>query len=541
MASISNIVAHRILDSNGQWTIEAVVMLDDGTRTTSAVPSGHLVGKHEAKLVAPEKAIESINNQISPTLRGTDPSDQDSIDNTLIKLDQTGDKSRLGANTMLAVSLACFKAAALTQKIEPFQYINEIYQFKKPTLEEFPTPLINLINGGAHASNNLEFQSFMVSPATYISYSKSLEQGVQVYHKLKEILVYKNLKIDVGEEGGFAPSGLDTEQACHYVVQAILESGIKAGTDMFLAIDVAASTFYDAPNYQTRGVIGTISPNQLREVYINLVRNFPILYLEDPFAEDSWEDWSTLRSNIGGSVEIISDDLTVSNQERLKNAVKKSCITGVIIKTNQIGTITETIDLIRQAQKENLTIVISHRGGETAEDSFIADLAVGVGANYIKAGAPARGERTIKYNRLLEIENILMQNNPVPVAVNLDITQKGKIMDNTETPVITQTSTPVVDPLAATPATVATPPTVVIPEVEPSPAIPLTPDAAVNPVVTEVVEPITANPVITQAAPAAATPTPAVEPVIMPTIQETPPIAVAPITPDQVVVPQPPA
>lgn len=475
MPAISNVDAHKILDSNGEWTIQAVVTLADGTRALAAVPSGHSVGKHEAKLVTPEQAIENITTLISPHIKEMEVSAQDDIDRKLLEMDRTTDKAKLGANTILAVSLACFKAAAAHQKVELFQYINEVYQFTKPTLEEFPTPLINLINGGAHASNNLEFQSFMVSPATFMPYSKSLELGTKVYHKLKEILIYKNLKIDVGEEGGFAPSGLDTDQACHFIVESILESGIKPGTEMFLAIDVASNGFFNSPNYQTRGVLGAISPDQLREVYVNLVRNFPILYLEDPFAEDAWEDWTALKAQIGNSVEIVGDDLTVTNPQRLTTAIKKSCITGIIIKTNQIGTLTETIDVVRKAQQNNLTVVISHRSGETAEDSFIADLAVGVGANYIKAGAPARGERTVKYNRLLEIESLLLQNNPIHVAVNLETNQKGIIMEN---PITTPLEPTIPNPIGSSLQPTPTQPN---PEAIPQPTLPPTPQMEPQP------------------------------------------------------------
>ena len=464
MPKISNISAHKILDSNGEWTIETTLTLDDGTRARASVPSGHSVGKHEAKLLPPEQAIETINTEIFSALQGVEVGDQRVIDDKLIRLDGTKDKSRLGANSILSVSIASFKASAQNLNVGFYQHLNNTYGFEKPTMETFPTPLINLINGGAHASNNLEFQSFMLSPATFMNYSKSLEIGIQVYHKLKEILIYKNLKIDVGEEGGFSPSGVDVEQTCHFIVEAILESAIKAGTEMFLAIDVAASTFYKAPSYQTRGVLGAITADQLRENYINLARNFPILYLEDPFAEDSWDDWVSLKNAIGGSVEIVGDDLTVTNPERLDQAIDKKCITGVIIKTNQIGTLSESIEVIKKAQANHLTVVISHRSGETAEDSFMSDLAVGVGANYIKAGAPARGERTVKYNRLLEIESLLYQSQPPTVPV---------MIKNPEEPILSQEPLP--NPTSEgtrLSSQTPTPPAIFTPSIEPKVPLP---------------------------------------------------------------------
>ena len=459
MAAISSLSAHKILDSNGEWTIQALVTLDNGIQARASVPSGRSVGKYEAKLVSPDAAIDKINTTIAPALNGAEITNQQHIDTTLLELDGTPDKTNLGANAILAVSLSAIKAAAMSEGVEMYAYINQQYGFAPITVEQFPTPLLNLINGGAHASNNLEFQSFMIAPATYMDYTKSIEMGVMVYHKLKEILLHKNLKIDVGEEGGFAPNGVDIEQTCHHIVEAIIESGIKAGTEMFLAIDVAASTFYNPPNYQTRGVLGAISPEQLHELYVGLVRNFPILYLEDPFAEDSWDDWASLKKAIGGSVEIVGDDITVTNKKRLEQAVQKQCITGVIIKPNQIGTFSETIDVIKQAQEEKLTVVMSHRSGETAEDTFLADLAVGVGAHYIKAGAPARGERTVKYNRLLAIEQQLKTGAPVAPTTPAQQTVAATAPTQTITPTPeehTMTQEQTVPDLIQTPTT-ATP------------------------------------------------------------------------------------
>ncbi len=535
MALIKNITAQKILDSNGHWTILTTIILDNGVLGHASVPSGHSVGKYEAKLVSPDAAIEKINNQLAEVFIGQDVSEQKQIDHQLISLDNTTDKSNLGANTILSVSLASFQAAANVQRMHLFDYLNQYYEFAIPTIDNFPTPLLNLINGGAHASNNLEFQSFMVSPASYLEYRQSLELGVTVYHKLKEILLYKNLNVDVGEEGGFAPMGLDVEQTCRYIVQAIIDSQIKAGTEMFLAIDVAASTFYNPPNYQTRGVLGAISAEQLRDLYVNLTRNYPILYLEDPFAEDAWTDWVELKKVIGNSVEIIGDDLTVTNPTRVEQAIQSKCISGVIIKTNQIGTLTEAVNVIKQAKENNLTVVMSHRSGETAEDTFIADLAVGAGANYIKAGAPARGERTSKYNRLLEIEMLIRNKNNIIRPNSLQSEGDTKMIDNTPiNPFINPTGeanppapveptpdgTPVTTsaPPATTPYAPAAPtPSISTPAAPPVSAEPSVPNTPVEPIPTGT-EPISMPPEL----PVGPSETPISKPVIPTTPSDTP-------------------
>lgn len=408
MPTIEELKAYKILESSGKWTISTEVTLSDGTRAFSAIPLGASVGKHEAKLVETDYGIQSINYLIKSQFIGKDAGDQTAVDSLLKEIDGTEDKSKLGANTILSVSLAIFKAAALFLKEPLYQHISEYFGFPQPTIRRFPTPLLNLLNGGISANNDLDYQSFMIAPGTFLPYSKGLQMGVKVYHKLKDLLSEKSFNIAVGQEGGFAPNGLDSYRACQYIVEAMKECSIRPGAEMFLAIDVAASTFYTAPNYQSKGTLKNISAKELAQDYISLSQSFPIIYLEDPFAEDAWGDWTNLKERLGETVNIVGDDLTVTNRKRVEKALENEAITALIIKPDQIGTLSETIDVIKLAQENNLTVVISHRSGETAEDSFIADLAVGVGATYIKAGAPARGERTAKYNRLLQVENELI-------------------------------------------------------------------------------------------------------------------------------------
>lgn len=408
MPAITDLSANKILESSGKWTISTKVTLSDNTVALASVPLGASVGKHEAKLVEPDYGISVINSRIREVLINKEATNQRAIDKLLIDLDGTEDKSNLGANTLLPVSLAVFRAAALSSGKPLYRYISEYFDFPPPSLKRFPTSLLNLLNGGTQSNNDLDFQSFMVTPGTFLPYSRGLQMGVRVYHKLKEILSSKGFNVAVGEEGGFAPNGLDTYKGCHFIVEAIKECSIRPGAEMFLAIDVAASTFYIAPNYQSKGTLKNIGPKELTEEYTRISKSFPLIYLEDPFAEDAWDDWANITAQLGRSANIVGDDLTVTNLKRVKEAIERGAITAIVVKPDQVGTLSETLDVIKMAQENKLTIVISHRSGETAEDTFISDLAVGVGANYIKAGAPARGERTSKYNRLLQIENELL-------------------------------------------------------------------------------------------------------------------------------------
>ncbi|OGC59329.1 hypothetical protein A3A70_02710 [candidate division WWE3 bacterium RIFCSPLOWO2_01_FULL_42_11] len=410
MPIIRDIEAQPILDSNGNWTTFTTIHADNGMKGFASVPTGHSVGPFDAKLVGYQKAVELVNTKIAPILKGHDIFDQSGIDSALISLDGTNNKAVLGADTILSVSIAAFNTAAKCKNLEVYKYLQMYFGFPELSLTNFPTPLPNLINGGEHATNTLKFQSFMLAPASFIPYPDALGMSVETYHQLQSLLKQNNLSADVGEEGGFSPQGIDPENACHYIIEAITKVGHKPGQDIFLAIDVSANAFFSNGLYNVGGVLGSIDSQAMIETYVKLTRAYPILYLEDPLSSSSLEAWTNLVASVGNGVEIVGDDLTATQGERVKNAASSKSITGVNIKLNQIGTLSETIDVIKLAKDQNLTVVISHRSGDTAEDVFIADLAVGCGAQYVKSGAPARGERTAKYNRLLdiyhEIENL---------------------------------------------------------------------------------------------------------------------------------------
>ncbi len=405
MSAIKSITATKVLDSRSDWTVQVTLTLDDGTQGTAAVPSGASVGAHEAKLVEPEQAIKNIEEKIAPALINSDPGEQKKIDSAIIELDGTEDKSNLGGNTLLAVSLAACTAAAAQQKIPLYKYIRQIYK-PEMTTWRLPTPLFNLINGGAHAQNNLDIQEFMVTPATHVAYSKGLEMGDKIYDRLKELLTERGFSTALGDEGGFAPQGLTTKSALTFLQKATTDSELVPGRDIYYALDVAANSLTSQQYYKFEGAGYTFSAKEIAEFYRELVSKYPIIYLEDPLNEDSWKDWSSLVENIGEKTEIIGDDFTVTNIKRVKKAVEEKAVTGVIIKPNQIGTLSEALKVADYAEKNNLVTCVSHRSGETAS-TFIADFAVGINSLYIKTGAPARGERVAKYNRLLQIEKEL--------------------------------------------------------------------------------------------------------------------------------------
>lgn len=407
MASIKSITATKILDSRSDWTIQVTITLDDGSQGTAAVPAGASVGAYEAKLVEPEEAIKNIEEKIEPALIGTEATKQEKIDQTMLELDGTEDKTKLGGNSLLAVSLASSVAAAASQKIPLYKYIRILYNPEKKGWR-LPTPLFNLINGGAHAENNLDIQEFMVTPATHVPYSEGIEMGDKIYDQLKNLLTERGFSTALGDEGGFAPQGLTTQSALNFLKKATTDSNLVPGKDIYYALDVAANALTANQYYKFKAAGYTFSSKEIVAFYQELVTEYPIIYLEDPLNEDSWKDWAVLIEAVGDKTEIIGDDLTVTNTERVKKAVEEKAITGLIIKPNQIGTLTEALEVARYAEKNNLVTSVSHRSGETS-DPFIADLAVGIGSLYIKTGAPARGERVAKYNRLLQIEKELKQ------------------------------------------------------------------------------------------------------------------------------------
>lgn len=407
---ISQIWAREILDSRGNPTVEAEVYLEDGTYGVAAVPSGASTGTFEAAELRDgddryngkgvQKAVENIIEEIADELVGYDALDQRTIDEVMIELDGTENKSRLGANAILAVSLATAKAAANYLGIPLFQYLGGIQA------RYLPVPLMNILNGGKHADNNVDIQEFMIAPAGASTFSEALRIGAEVYHSLKKVLSESGLSTSVGDEGGFAPNLSSNEEAIEYLMRAIEAAGYEPGVDVFLALDVAASELYENGLYVLKSENLKLSSDELIEYYTKLVEKYPIVSIEDGMHEEDWEGWKELTEALGSDIQIVGDDLFVTNIMRLERGIEEDIANAILIKLNQIGTLTETLETIELAQMYGYNWIISHRSGET-EDSTIAHLAVGTNANQIKTGAPARSERVAKYNELLRIEEIL--------------------------------------------------------------------------------------------------------------------------------------
>lgn len=411
---ITLIRGNEIFDSRGYPTIEVEVYTEGGVVSRAGVPSGASTGEREAIELRDgdkkyfdgkgvSRAINNINKLINDALVGEFILDQGRIDQKLIEIDGTKNKRRLGANAIVGVSMAVAKCAADSLGIELFRYIGGI---KANTL---PIPMFNLINGGKHAENTLDFQEFMVVPLGAKSFREALVMGSSIFHKLKEILKQKGYSTGLGDEGGFAPSLKSHKEALDLLVMSIERAGWKPGVDCFISLDIAASTLWD--KVKRKYVLkhsnnGMKSTDGMIKLYGEYIKKYPILSIEDPLSEEDWEGWQYMYKEYGDEIIIIGDDLVVTNPEIIEKAIEKSCINGVIIKLNQIGTVTEAMEAVRVSQLNGLYCVVSHRSGETT-DTFISDFAVGVGAHFIKTGAPSRGERMAKYNRLLAIENIL--------------------------------------------------------------------------------------------------------------------------------------
>lgn len=412
MAKIKKITALEILDSRGNPTVEATVFLNDGISGKAAVPSGASTGTYEALELRDKdrrfsglgvsKACENINKRISRKLAGSDSFDQKKIDSALIDLDATDNKSSLGANAMLAVSLAIARAASNSQKMPLYKYLSRTYKFNQP--RKIPTAFFNIINGGAHADSGLSVQEFQIIPLKFQKFSEKLRAASEIFHQLKTLLANAGYPIGVGDEGGFAPKLDSHSDAFEFITKAIEESAYKG--KVALGIDAAASNFFDKneKSYTLKPENTSLATDRLISLYQEWSKKFNIISLEDGFAEDDYESWKTMKAKMGKQILIIGDDLLVTNNDRLEKALSFSAINSAIVKPNQIGTLTESVDFIKKCQKNKIKCVVSHRSGET-EDSFIADLAVAAGVDYVKFGAPCRGERTVKYNRLLEIEN----------------------------------------------------------------------------------------------------------------------------------------
>lgn len=409
MSKIKSIRAREILNSKGQWTIEAEVETELGVFEAS-VPSGTSKGKYEAVEIECQKAVENIERIIAPELKGEDVTEQEKIDRILIDLDGTENKSKLGANTILAVSVALSRAGGCSAKLPLYSYISKSYEVQPRQI--MPLPCFNVLNGGAHAGNDLDIQEFMVVPSSE-SFKKNLQVGVEIYQHLKRTLEKKlgKFAINVGYEGGFVPPIKKTKEALDLLMEAIKEAGYENKVN--LGLDCAASEFCRNGKYNFEGE--KLNEEKLLEFYKELIKKYPISFLEDPFSQDDWQSWQRFviglanhHDKVGGksTVLVVGDDLTVTSLKRMELAKKKNACNGVIIKPNQIGTVTETIKAVKLAKQFGWKVIVSHRSGDTG-DNFISDLAVGINADFIKAGAPARGERVTKYNRLLRIEEEL--------------------------------------------------------------------------------------------------------------------------------------
>ena len=409
---IEKVIGREIIDSRGNPTVEAEVILADGTVGRGAAPSGASTGEFEALELRDgdknrfggkgvKKAVENINTTINDVLVGMDASDTYAIDQAMIKADGTKDKSNLGANAILAVSIAAARAAAISLDVPLYRFLGGV------SGNRLPVPMMNIINGGAHADNNIDFQEFMIMPVSAPTFKEAIRMGAEVFHNLKAVLHDKGLNTAVGDEGGFAPNLKSNEEAIQTVIEAIEKAGYKPGVDVKLAMDVASSEFYKNGKYVLPGEGNrTFTSKELVDFYGELVEKYPIISIEDGLDQDDWDGWKYLTEKLGKKVQLVGDDFFVTNTKRLQEGIAKKTANSILIKVNQIGTLTETLEAIQMAQKANYTAVVSHRSGET-EDTTIADIAVATNAGQIKTGSASRTDRIAKYNQLLRIEDEL--------------------------------------------------------------------------------------------------------------------------------------
>ncbi|MBQ1777358.1 phosphopyruvate hydratase [Succiniclasticum ruminis] len=411
MSIITQVYAREILDSRGNPTVEVEVILEDGTMGRAAVPSGASTGVHEAVELRDGdkkryvgkgvmKAVENVNDIIAEALIGLDATRQIEIDELLIRLDETPNKAKLGANAILGVSMAVAKAAANYVGLPLYQYLGGT------NAHELPVPMMNILNGGSHADNNVDIQEFMIMPVGAKSFSECLRMNVEIYHALKGILKAKGLSTGLGDEGGFAPNLESNAEALDVIMEAIAKAGYKAGKDIMLAMDVAASEFYKDGKYHMLAEGAPKTSTQMVNYLADLVAKYPIISIEDGLAEDDWKGWAALTKKLGGKVQLVGDDLFVTNAARLQMGIDKGVANAILIKVNQIGTLTETFRAVELAKRHGYTAIVSHRSGET-EDVTMSDIAVALNAGQIKSGAPARTDRVAKYNQLLRIEEDL--------------------------------------------------------------------------------------------------------------------------------------
>ncbi|MEE2949981.1 MAG: phosphopyruvate hydratase [Pseudomonadota bacterium] len=410
MTAIIDIIGREILDSRGNPTVEVDVILEDGSMGRAAVPSGASTGAYEAVELRDGderymgkgvlKAVDAVNNEIAEEIIGMEAEDQLMIDASLSDLDGTDNKSRIGANAILGVSLAIAKAAAEASGLPLYRYVGG------PSAHVLPVPMMNIINGGAHADNPIDFQEFMIMPVGAESFSEALRWGAETFHTLKKMLKEAGHNTNVGDEGGFAPNLGSAKEALDFVVKAIEKAGYRPGDDIYIALDPASTEFFKDGVYDLAGEGRKLSPSEMAAYYGELSGTYPIISIEDGMAEDDWEGWKTLTDQIGGKVQLVGDDLFVTNSQRLREGIKKGVANSILVKVNQIGSLSETLDAVNVAHRAGYTAVMSHRSGET-EDSTIADLAVATNCGQIKTGSLARSDRLAKYNQLLRIEEEL--------------------------------------------------------------------------------------------------------------------------------------
>jgi enolase len=411
MSTIDSVKAREILDSRGNPTVEVEVRLNNGSTGRAAVPSGASTGTHEALELRDGdktrynglgvlKAVDNVNKEIAPALTGISSADQSAIDQKLIELDGTGDKSRLGANAILGTSLAVAHAAASAANVPLYQHLGGM------DATTLPVPMMNILNGGKHATDSTDLQEFMVVPAGAGGFREALRMGTEVYHSLEKVLKDRGLNTNVGDEGGFAPSLSSNKDAVEAILAAIEQAGYRSGRDCFIALDPASSEFFEGGRYILAREGVSLTSEQMVDYYARWVNDYPIISIEDGMAEDDWDGWRLITSRLGATTLLVGDDLYVTNVERLQRGIQTGASNAILIKPNQIGTLTETIAAVRMARQAGWKAVVSHRSGET-EDTTIADLVVGLGTGLIKTGAPCRSERTAKYNRLLRIEEEL--------------------------------------------------------------------------------------------------------------------------------------
>ncbi len=417
MAIIKAIKAREILDSRGNPTIETSVWASNDKGATASIPSGASVGQNEAFVLKDNdpnrfrgkgvlKAVNLVNTVISKHILGKDPTKQNEIDQLLLNLDGSKNKTKLGGNTILSVSQAVFELGARVSSLQTYQYVQEKYGLHHATAFNLPTPIFNIINGGKHGDGNLDFQEYHIIPSSKLTFKQALTIGVDVYQTLKQILISKKVTHSVGDEGGFTPHFSSNIDAIKLIIEAIDASKHPLNRAVFLGLDLASSEFYKQNHYHIRDRKEPYSPPDFIRFLIDLKHTYGHILLEDPLQQNAWADWTSLTAQLKQDTLIVGDDLLTTHKSKLQTAIQKKAVNAIIIKPNQVGTISETVSVVKLAKKNNISLVVSHRSGDTSEN-FLADFAVGIGAEYVKFGAPSRGERTVKYNRLSQIQDYL--------------------------------------------------------------------------------------------------------------------------------------